>query len=87
LLSRAPEEGLQLVSREDFWNFAAWTLWDFISQGLNLYVVFSLLLVTRRVWRAANLAEGTAASPRLRYLFVASLLAISFGSPAITAVG
>jgi hypothetical protein len=39
------------------------------------------------MWRAAKAAEGTATAPRLRYLFFASMVAIVFGSPAITAIG
>lgn len=87
LLSRSPGEGLELVTRETFWDFSAWGPWDLVSLGLTIYVIFGLVLVSARVWRAANAAEGTAAGPRLRYLFFASIIAVTFGSPAITAVG
>ena len=87
LLSRSPGEGLEVAIRENFWDFAAWGPWDFVSVGLDAYVIISLLLVALRMNRAANAAEGTATAPRLRYLFYASLVAIVFGSPALTAIG
>lgn len=87
LLSRSPDHGLDALSRERFWNFAAWGPWDLVSFGLTAYVVFGLAFVALRMWRAANAAEGTATAPRLRYLFFASMFAIVFGSPAITAIG
>jgi len=87
LLSRSPDQNLEAVTRQNFWDFADWGPWDLLSLGLNLYVFGGLLLVALRMLRAANQAEGTAAAPRLRYLFVASLFAIMFGSPAITAIG
>ncbi len=85
LLSRSTDEGLALAPK--FWDFAAWGPWDVLSLGLNVYVVFGLALVVLRVWRAARTAEGTATAARLRYLFIASAIALSFGSPAITALG
>jgi len=62
-------------------------VWDWVSLGLNVYVVFGLFLVALRMWRAARNAEGTASAPRLRYLFYASLIALALGSPLIPAVG
>lgn len=61
--------------------------WRLISMGLNAYVVFGLLLVAMRMWRAARASEGTATAPRLRYLFYASLVALAFGSPLVPAMG
>ncbi len=87
LLSRTPDRGLEAMTRERFWDFAAWGPWDLVSFGLAAYVVFGLAFVALRMWRAANAAEGTATAPRLRYLFFASVVAIVFGSPAITAIG
>ena len=87
LLSRSPDQGLEAVTRQNFWDFADWGPWDLVSLGLNLYVIGGLSLVAGRMWRAANHVEGTAAAPRLRYLFFASVAAIAFGSPAITAIG
>jgi signal transduction histidine kinase len=87
LLSRSSGHGLETVTREQFWDFAAWGPWDIVSTGLNAYVMAGLTFVALRMWRAAKLAEGTATAPRLRYLFIASMLAIVFGSPAITAIG
>jgi len=87
LLSRSPEQGLDAVTRERFWSVSEWGPWDFLSFGLNTYVVVGLGFVALRMWRAAKVAEGTAAAPRLRYLFFASVIAIVFGSPGIAAVG
>lgn len=87
LLSRSPGEGLEAATRQNFWDFRDWGPWDIVSFGLNVYVIGGLALVARRMWRAANQVEGTAAAPRLRYLFFASVAAIAFGSPAITAIG
>ncbi len=87
LLSRSPGGDFELSTRENFWDFATWGPWDLVSFGLETYVIIGLLLVALRMRRAANQAEGTAAAPRLRYLFFASLVAIAFGSPAITAIG
>lgn len=85
LLSRA--SGAELSTRASFWDFGHWGPWDLVSLGLHVYVVLGLLVVAMRMRRAAKQAVGTAASPRLRYLFYASLVAIAFGSPAITAIG
>jgi two-component system, NtrC family, sensor histidine kinase HydH len=87
LLSRSPDRGLEAMTRERFWDFAEWGPWDLVSVGLTAYVVFGLAFVALRMWRAAKAAEGTATAPRLRYLFFASVIAIVFGSPAITAIG
>jgi two-component system, NtrC family, sensor histidine kinase HydH len=87
LLSRSPEQGLDAVTRERFWDFSDWGPWDLVSAGLNAYVIVGLAFVARRMWRAAKQAEGTATAPRLRYLFYASMIAIVLGSPAITAIG
>lgn len=95
LLSRSPDQGLEAVTRRDFGDFgdyfsnyfSSWGPWDLVSLGLNTYVFGGLSLVALRMWRAANQVEGTAAAPRLRYLFFASLVAIALGSPAITAIG
>ncbi len=62
-------------------------IWRYVSWGLNLYVIVGLLLVGRQMWRAAAAAEGTTLAPRLRYLFFASLIALTLGSPLIPAVG
>ncbi|MFV8749758.1 sensor histidine kinase [Nannocystaceae bacterium ST9] len=85
LLSRS--SGDELSTRTDFWDFARWGPWDLVSLGLQVYVILGLLVVALRMRRAARQAVGTAAAPRLRYLFYASLAAIAFGSPAITAIG
>jgi two-component system sensor histidine kinase HydH len=85
LLSRA--SGAELSTRTNFWDFAHWGPWDLVSLGLQVYVILGLLVVAVRLLRASRQAVGTAAGPRLRYLFVASLIAIAFGSPAITAIG
>ena len=87
LLSQSPDRGLEAMTRERFWDFAEWGPWDLVSFGLTAYVVFGLAFVALRMWRAAKAAEGTATAPRLRYLFFASMVAIVFGSPAITAIG
>ena len=87
LLSRTPGEGLDAVAPERFWNFSDWGPWDFLSLGLNSYVIVGLGFVALRMWRAARAVEGTATAPRLRYLFFASLIAIGFGSPGIAALG
>jgi signal transduction histidine kinase len=87
LLSRSPEQDLDAVTRERFWDLSDWGPWDLVSAGLNAYVIVGLSFVARRMWRAAKQAEGTATAPRLRYLFYASMIAIALGSPAITAIG
>jgi two-component system sensor histidine kinase HydH len=51
------------------------------------YVIGGLFYATVRMWRAARAAEGTAAAPRLRYLFYASLVALALGQPGIPVVG
>lgn len=61
--------------------------WEVVPWVLAAYVFGGLLYATTRVWRAARAAEGTAAAPRLRYLFYASLAALALGSPVIPAVG
>jgi two-component system sensor histidine kinase HydH len=53
----------------------------------KLYVIGGLFYATVRMWLAARAAEGTAAAPRLRYLFYASLLALVLGQPGIPIVG
>ncbi len=85
MLGRA--SGDELSTRANFWDFAHWGPWDLVSLGLQVYVVLGLLVVATRMRRAAKQAVGTAAAPRLRYLLYASLVAIAFGSPAITAIG
>jgi two-component system sensor histidine kinase HydH len=85
LLGRA--SGAELSTRDSFWDFAHWGPWDLVSLGLEVYVVLGLLVVAMRMLRAARQVEGTAQAPRLRYLYYASLVAIAFGSPAITAIG
>ena len=85
LLSRS--SGAELSTRANFWDFAHWGPWDLVSLGLHIYVILGLLVVAMRMRRAARQAVGTAAAPRLRYLLYASLAAIAFGSPAITAIG
>ncbi|MEZ4447828.1 MAG: hypothetical protein R3B09_00025, partial [Nannocystaceae bacterium] len=54
---------------------------------LKTYVVGGLLWAAARMWRAARAAAGTAIAPRLRYLFYASLIALTLGSPGIPAIG
>ncbi|HLT36292.1 MAG TPA: hypothetical protein VK034_08400, partial [Enhygromyxa sp.] len=66
LLSRSPDQGLEAVTRQNFWDFGDWGPWDLVSLGLNTYVFGGLSLVSLRMWRAANQVEGTAAAPRLR---------------------
>ncbi len=61
--------------------------WVWVSGGLNLYVLVGLTVVALRIWRESRAAEGTARSPRLMYLFYASLLALALGSPLIPGVG
>jgi two-component system sensor histidine kinase HydH len=58
-----------------------------VSTLLPAYVIGGLLYAAMRMWRAARAAEGTAAAPRLRYLFYASLLALALGQPGIPVVG
>ncbi|MCA9692549.1 MAG: ATP-binding protein [Nannocystaceae bacterium] len=60
--------------------------WAYVRVGLYVYVIGGLLYATLRVWRAARAAEGTAARPRLLYLFYASLIALAFGTPGIPAL-
>ncbi len=62
-------------------------LWEVVPLVLVLYVMGGLLFAATRVWRAARAAEGTAAAPRLRYLFYATLIALALGSPFVPAVG
>jgi two-component system sensor histidine kinase HydH len=61
--------------------------WVIVSTLLPAYVIGGLLYAAMRMWRAARAAEGTAAAPRLRYLFYASLLALALGQPGIPVVG
>jgi two-component system sensor histidine kinase HydH len=58
-----------------------------VSTLLPAYVIGGLFYAAMRMWRAARAAEGTAAAPRLRYLFYASLLALALGQPGIPVVG
>ena len=53
----------------------------------KLYVIGGLFYATVRMWLAARAAEGTAAAPRLRYLFYASLITLALGQPGIPVVG
>jgi signal transduction histidine kinase len=85
LLGRS--DGDELSQRQSYWDFTQWGLWDLVSLGLQVYVILGLLVVALRLRRAAKQSLGTAAAPRLSYLFYASLVAIAFGSPAITAIG
>jgi len=55
--------------------------------ALKTYVIGGLLWAASRMWRAARNAPGTAMAPRLRYLFIASLIALALGSPGIPAIG
>lgn len=61
--------------------------WRVVDAAIDLYVVSGLFFVVTRLWRAARAAEGTAARPRLLYLFSASLLALALGHPGIPVVG
>ncbi len=63
----------------DWWRVVPWVL--------GTYVIVGLLLATTRVLRAARAVEGTSAAPRLRYLFVASLVTLVLGSPLVPYVG
>jgi two-component system, NtrC family, sensor histidine kinase HydH len=62
-------------------------LWELVPIVLGVYVYGGLLYATTRVWRAARAAEGTAAAPRLRYLFYVSVIALALGSPWVPSVG
>ena len=62
-------------------------LWIGERIALTTYVLVGLLWATMRMWRAARAAAGTAVAPRLRYLFVASLIALVLASPGIPAIG
>lgn len=61
--------------------------WIVVEVAIKVYVIGGLLLAVTRMWRAARAVEGTAASPRLQYLFYASLLALALGQPGIPVVG
>jgi len=61
--------------------------WVVVPALIQIYVIGGLFYAAMRMWRAARAAEGTAAAPRLRYLFYASLLALAFGQPGIPVVG
>lgn len=63
------------------------SIWEAVPILLSIYVVGGLLYATTRVWRAARAAEGTAAAPRLRYLFYASVIALALGSPFVPGLG
>lgn len=78
---------LILTSAGDPAELVAASPWRFITLGLNIYVVVALLVSTGRIWRASKAAQGTAAAPRMRYLFYASIIALVFGSPLLPAVG
>lgn len=62
-------------------------LWDVVPIVLVVFVMGGLLFAATRVWRAARASEGTAAAPRLRYLFYATVIALALGSPWVPAVG
>ncbi len=62
-------------------------LWEVVPIVLVVFVMGGLLFAATRVWRAARAAEGTAAAPRLRYLFYATVIALALGSPFVPAVG
>jgi two-component system, NtrC family, sensor histidine kinase HydH len=62
-------------------------LWELVPIVLGVYVYGGLLYATTRVWRAARAAEGTAAAPRLRYLFYVSVIALGLGSPWVPSIG
>lgn len=61
--------------------------WVIVQAGILIYVIGGILYAILRMWRAARAAEGTAARPRLLYLFYASLLALALGQPGIPVVG
>ena len=61
--------------------------WAIVPILVQVYVLGGLLYAAMRMWRAARAAEGTAAAPRLRYLFYASVLALALGQPGIPVVG
>ncbi len=60
---------------------------QWITIGLNTYVIVGLLLVILRIWRAARSARGTAVAPRMRYLLYASLCGLVLGSPILPSIG
>lgn len=61
--------------------------WLVVDVSIKIYVVGGLFYAVMRLWRAAQAAEGTAAGPRLRYLFYASLIALALGQPGIPVIG
>lgn len=61
--------------------------WDIVPIALAIYVVGGLWLASMRLWWASRAAKQTALSPRLRYLFYASLAALALGSPLFEGVG
>ena len=68
-------------------GLAASPAWDLVGPISWAYVVFGLLFAAQRLWRAARERERTAAAERLRYLYVASLVALVFGSASAFGVG
>jgi signal transduction histidine kinase len=66
---------------------AADPAWVVVVVFGKLYVIGGLVYATVRMWLAAKAAEGTAAAPRLRYLFIASLVTVALGQPGIPVVG
>ncbi|MFY0538387.1 hypothetical protein [Nannocystis pusilla] len=61
--------------------------WVVVDISITTYVVGGLFFAVMRMWRAARAAEGTAAGPRLRYLFYAALIALALGQPGIPVIG
>lgn len=84
-------QSIALLVLLEFGPFASWAqeaaIWSLVRIGLGGYVIFGLLGVAMRMWRAARKAEGTAAAPRMRYLFYASIGVLALGSPLIPAIG
>ena len=76
-----------ILTRLVFPQVTAEPFWIAERIALTTYVLVGLLWATMRMWRAARAAEGTAVAPRLRYLFVASLIALVLASPGIPAIG
>ncbi|MBK8262124.1 MAG: GAF domain-containing protein [Nannocystis sp.] len=89
-LVQGPILGLLLAAQLGglfFPQVTAEPLWIVERIALTTYVLVGVLWATMRMWRAARAAQGTAVAPRLRYLFVASVIALAFASPGIPAVG
>ncbi|HEY8377996.1 MAG TPA: ATP-binding protein, partial [Nannocystis sp.] len=70
-----------------FPQLAAEPWWAVVDVSITVYVVGGLFYAVMRLWRAARAAEGTAAGPRLQYLFYAGLIALGLSQPGIPVIG